>query len=89
MSLCNQLFIINLHFSGFLSTFKFSKLSVLLDNQIPKYLIFYWDIVKLYIMLDDMKSSFPKRSKSILIVFMKMTFFYQDPYILLIFNLSC
>ncbi len=35
------------------------------------------------------KSSFPKRYKSILIVFMKMTFFYLDPYILLIFNLSC
>ncbi len=28
-----------------------------------------------------MKSSFPKRYKSILIVFMKMTFFYLDPYI--------
>ncbi len=27
------------------------------------------------------KSSFPKRYKSILIVFMKMTFFYLDPYI--------
>ncbi len=26
-----------------------------------------------------MKSSFPKRYKSILIVFMKMTFFYLDP----------
>ncbi len=36
-----------------------------------------------------LKSSFPKRYKSILIVFMKMTFFYLDPYILLIFNLSC
>ncbi len=36
-----------------------------------------------------MKSSFPKRYKSIWIVFMKMTFFYLDPYILLIFNLSC
>ncbi len=36
-----------------------------------------------------MKSSFPKRYKSILIVFMKMNFFYLDPYILLIFNLSC
>ncbi len=36
-----------------------------------------------------MKSSFPKRYKSILIVFMKITFFYLDPYILLIFNLSC
>ncbi len=36
-----------------------------------------------------MKSSFPKRYKSILIVFMKMIFFYLDPYILLIFNLSC
>ncbi len=36
-----------------------------------------------------MKSSFPKRYKSILIVFMKMTFFYLDPYIWLIFNLSC
>ncbi len=36
-----------------------------------------------------MKSSFPKRYKSILIVFMKIKFFYQDPYILLIFNLSC
>ncbi len=36
-----------------------------------------------------MKSSFPKRYKFILIVFMKMTFFYLDPYILLIFNLSC
>ncbi len=36
-----------------------------------------------------MKSSFPKRYKSILIVFMKMKFFYLDPYILLIFNLSC
>ncbi len=35
-----------------------------------------------------MKSSFPKRYKSILIVFMKITFFYLDPYILLIFNLS-
>ncbi len=35
------------------------------------------------------KSSFPKRYKSILIVFMKMIFFYLDPYILLIFNLSC
>ncbi len=35
-----------------------------------------------------LKSSFPKRYKSILIVFMKMTFFYLDPYILL-FNLSC
>ncbi len=35
-----------------------------------------------------LKSSFPKRYKSILIVFMKMTFFYLDPYILLIFNLS-
>ncbi len=34
-----------------------------------------------------MKSSFPKRYKSILIVFMKMTFLYLDPYILLIFNL--
>ncbi len=34
-----------------------------------------------------MKSSFPKRYKSILIVFMKMTFFYLDPYILLIFLL--
>ncbi len=33
-----------------------------------------------------MKSSFPKRYKSILIVFMEMTFFYLDPYILLIFN---
>ncbi len=30
-----------------------------------------------------MKTSFPKRYKSILIVFMKMTFFYLDPYILL------
>ncbi len=29
----------------------------------------------------DMKSSFPKRYKSILIVFMKITFFYLDPYI--------
>ncbi len=38
---------------------------------------------------NDMKSSFPKRYKSILIVFMKMTFFYLDPYILLIFNVSC
>ncbi len=38
---------------------------------------------------EHMKSSFPKRYKSILIVFMKMTFFYLDPYILLIFNLSC
>ncbi len=38
---------------------------------------------------ENMKSSFPKRYKSILIVFMKMTFFYLDPYILLIFNLSC
>ncbi len=37
----------------------------------------------------QMKSSFPKRYKSIWIVFMKMTFFYLDPYILLIFNLSC
>ncbi len=37
----------------------------------------------------NMKSSFPKRYKSILIVFMKMIFFYLDPYILLIFNLSC
>ncbi len=37
----------------------------------------------------QLKSSFPKRYKSILIVFMKMTFFYLDPYILLIFNLSC
>ncbi len=36
-----------------------------------------------------LKSSFPKRYKSILIVFMKMKFFYLDPYILLIFNLSC
>ncbi len=36
-----------------------------------------------------MNSSFPKRYKSILIVFMKMNFFYLDPYILLIFNLSC
>ncbi len=36
-----------------------------------------------------MKSSFPKRYKSILIGFMKITFFYLDPYILLIFNLSC
>ncbi len=36
-----------------------------------------------------MKSSFPKRYKSILIVFMKMTFCYLGPYILLIFNLSC
>ncbi len=36
-----------------------------------------------------LKSSFPKRYKSIWIVFMKMTFFYLDPYILLIFNLSC
>ncbi len=34
-----------------------------------------------------MKSSIPKRYKSILIVFMKMTFFYLDPYILLIFLL--
>ncbi len=42
------------------------------------------EIDKLY-----MKSSFPKRYKSILIVFMKMTFFYLDPYILLIFNLAC
>ncbi len=33
-----------------------------------------------------MKSSFPKRYKSILIVFMKITFFYLDRYILLIFN---
>ncbi len=32
---------------------------------------------------------FSKTLKSILIVFMKMTFFYLDPYILLIFNLSC
>ncbi len=37
----------------------------------------------------QLKSSFPKRYKSILIVFMKITFFYLDPYILLIFNLSC
>ncbi len=29
-----------------------------------------------------MKSSFPKRYKSILIVFMKMAFVYLDPYIL-------
>ncbi len=36
-----------------------------------------------------MKSSFPKRYKSILIVFRKMNFFYLDPYIFLIFNLSC
>ncbi len=36
-----------------------------------------------------MKSSFPKRYKSILIVFMKMTLFYLDPYILLILHLSC
>ncbi len=35
-----------------------------------------------------MKSSFPKCYKSIWIVFMKITFFYLDPYILLIFNLS-
>ncbi len=32
---------------------------------------------------------FSKTHKSILIVFMKITFFYLDPYILLIFNLSC
>ncbi len=37
----------------------------------------------------NMKSPFPKRYKSILIVFRKMTFFYLDPYIFLIFNLSC
>ncbi len=35
------------------------------------------------------EESFPKHYKSILIVFMKMTFVYLDPYILLIFNLSC
>ncbi len=45
-----------------------------------------YDFIYIYIY---MKSSFPKRYKSILIVFMKMTFFYLDPYILLIFNLSC
>ncbi len=50
--------------------------------------------IKLKILRDQvkhlhMKSSFPKRYKSILIVFMKMNFFYLDPYILLIFNLSC
>ncbi len=46
-------------------------------------------IKKLFQGQQYMKSSFPKRDKSILIVFMKMTFFYLDPYILLIFNLSC
>ncbi len=38
--------------------------------------------------IQHMKSSFPKRYKSILIVFMKMTFFYLDPYILLIFTIT-
>ncbi len=42
-----------------------------------------------FIWFNKMKSSFPKRYKSILIVFMKITFFYLDPYILLIFNLAC
>ncbi len=59
----------------------------------------YCNITCLYISSGDtsinfeyilyMKSSFPKRYKSILIVFMKIYFFYLDPYILLIFNLSC
>ncbi len=50
---------------------------------------FYTGQMILYFYSVYMKSSFPKRYKSILIVFMKMTFFYLDPYILLIFNLSC
>ncbi len=43
-----------------------------------------WKVCK--VLEEHMKSSFPKRYTSILIVFMKMTFFYLDPYILLIFN---
>ncbi len=56
----------------------------------PFYFITYnfKSVIYIYIYI-YMKSSFPKRYKSILIVFMKMTFFYLDPYILLIFNLSC
>ncbi len=56
----------------------FSDWSTVLDLNL-------WHCVK----CNYLKSSFPKRYKSILIVFMKMTFFYLDPYILLIFNLSC
>ncbi len=36
---------------------------------------------KITFLFEHLKSSFPKRYKSILIVFMKMTFFYLDPYI--------
>ncbi len=47
-------------------------------RQIRK--IFLTHTVYFWLLL-QMKSSFPKRYKSILIVFMKMTFFYLDPYI--------
>ncbi len=68
--------------------FIISAVKRLIASKIKYYsYIVYVCVLCLFIMY--MKSSFPKRYKSILIVFMKMTFFYLDPYILLIFNLSC
>ncbi len=80
-------------------TMLFTDLSILCkwenvkNRQCIKYLfaplyMHIYTYIHIYIYI-YMKSSFPKRYKSILIVFMKMTFFYLDPYILLIFNLSC
>ncbi len=57
---------------------------------ITQYYFNYFNILYIYIYIYIyMKSSFPKRYKSVLIAFMKIKFFYLDPYILLIFNLSC
>ncbi len=79
------------HFKTFLSKLYFNMSYMLVVNTccvaviqsiFAVYLMIY---IYIYIYI-YMKSSFSKRYKSILIVFMKMTFFYLDPYILLIFN---
>ncbi len=66
------------------------NISVMMSKaSLRKYCYCFPLLLGLYVWKEYLKSSFPKRYKSILIVFMKMTFFYLDPYILLIFNLSC
>ncbi len=54
-------------------------LSIIISRNIGIY--FWLHYAALQISTVHMKSSFPKRYKSILIVFMKMKFFYLDPYI--------
>ncbi len=68
----------------FLSVIRDLQKSVLKPPLLCSFMNNFVDIIYIY-----MKSSFPKRYKSILIVFMKIKNIYLDPYILLIFNLSC